>query len=605
LTGGRLGEGQVGLLGRAQARVEVLARWRAALSAFGWRSEPSWRGWAALILVAGAIPFFASTTFVGDDHLFLTFARAEPRPWRALWSDVHGGEFYRPVPMLVWWVLGRLPSPLRSWAFPALALVLHAAVAALGGAVLGTIRRGPARADGAVIASVHASGPAPAPAPASAPAPDAAAALAAASFFLAPLPREAAYWYSASTDLLSVAFGLVAVLALLGRRPSRRIAILACAVACGSKETAVVSPLLALVALRAAGVPWRSTLARAWPLGVVVGGYVLARASVLHGWGGAGDPSAPLGARAIQITAGVTQVFSAGAETPGWPSCLVGAAAWVGLIVLVSALGRSGRGRAPDAPDAPPFISVAASDPTDGRGHGLRREDADLAFGWILLWLVISVGPLLAAPWVVGARYFYLASVAGSFLLATALGRGGFLPRLAVLSLLAGLSFARALDRRGEVRSYEARLEAIRRAVTAGLAGGHRVFQVAAGIKDLDLAVKDDPALWARAADFVILGDVPASFVVLPEGNGLELGFLLARPPLPPAGAYRFGPWRIVGLARGGEDPTLDEVVQHFPDLRLLRLVRLPGPRDDDGPPRLLARDVTERWLDRQGTSGD
>jgi hypothetical protein len=595
--GGRLGEGQVGLPGRANVWVEAPARWRATLSAFGWwRGEPSWRGWAALILVAGAIPFFASTTFVGDDHLFLTFARAEPRPWRALWSDVHGGEFYRPVPMLVWWVLGRLPRALRSWAFPALALALHGAVAILGGAVLGTIRRGRARADGGGIAS--------APAAVLAPAPDAAVAVAAASFFLAPLPREAAYWYSASTDLLSVAFGLVAILALLAREPSRRVAILACTVACGSKETAVVFPLLALVALRAAGVPWRSTLARAWPLGVVVGGYVLARARVLHGWGGAGDPPAPLGARAIQIAAGVTQVFSAGAETPGWPSCLVGAGAWVGLLVLVWALGRSGRGR---APDAPPFIAVSVSGAAhrDGHGNGHGRDDAELASGWILLWLVISVGPLLAAPWVVGARYFYLAAVAGSFLLATALARGGFLPRLAVLSLLAGLSFARALDRRGEVRSYEARLGAVRRAVTAGLASGHRVFQVVAGIKDLDLAVKDDPALWTRAADFVILGDVPASFVVLPEGGGLELGFLFARPPLPPAGAYRFGPWRIVGLARAGDDPTLDEVVQRFPDLRLLRLVRVPGPRDDDGPPRLLARDVTEQWLDQPAPSGD
>jgi hypothetical protein len=568
----------------------VRARWRAILlSTFGWRGEPSWLGWTALILVAGAIPFFASTTFIGDDHLFLTFARAEPRPWRALWSDVHGGEFYRPVPMLVWWVLGRLPRPVRGWAFPALALVLHTAVAALVGAVLGTIRGSRARAGGAVISR----------------APDAAAALSAAIFFLAPLPREAAYWYSASTDLLSVAFGLVAIIALLGREPSRRVAVLACVVACGSKETAVAFPLLALIALRAAGVPWRSTLARAWPLGVVVGGYVVVRACVLRGWGGAGDPSAPLGARVIQIAAGVTQVFSAGADTPGWPSCLVGGGAWVGLVVLLSALGRNGRGR---APDAPPFIAVSPSGPADGHSHSHGRDDAELAFGWILLWLAISVGPLLAAPWVVGARYFYLASVAGSFLLATALGRAGFLPRLAVLSLLAGLSCARALDRRGEVRSYEARISAVRRAVTAGLASGHRVFQVVTGIKDLDLAVKDDPVLWARAADFVILGDVPASFVLLPEGGGLELGFLLARPPLPPAGAYRFGPWRIVGLAREGEDPTLDEVVHHFPDLRLLRLVRVPGPRrddDDDGAPRLLARDVTEQWLDQQGPSGD
>src|SRR4030095_14787523 len=58
-------------------------------------------------VLAVAVPFFASTTFTGDDHLFLAFARYAPNPLRAFVNDQHGGEFYRPFPMTVWWLLGR------------------------------------------------------------------------------------------------------------------------------------------------------------------------------------------------------------------------------------------------------------------------------------------------------------------------------------------------------------------------------------------------------------------------------------------------------------------------------------------------------------------
>jgi hypothetical protein len=235
--------------------------------------------------------------------------------------------------------------------------------------------------------------------------------------------------------------------------------------------------------------------------------------------------------------------------------------------------------------------------------------------GWILAWLGLALAPLIAAPWVVGARYFYLPAIAGAWLLATVLARRGRLVRIGALALLAGVSLARAAARRDDVLTYEARLLAVRRAVAAGLAGGHRVFQVAAGIKDLDLAVKEAPALRERASDFLVLGDVPASFVETlapdassaPRAPELEIEFLLARPPLPPSGAYRFGPHRIVGLARQGDDPTLDEVLRHFPDLRLLRLFPLPAPRAGrgGGPPRLVARDLTDAWLEERAGATD
>ncbi len=84
-----------------------------------------------------------------------------------------------------------------------------------------------------------------------------------------------------------------------------------------------------------------------------------------------------------------------------------------------------------------------------------------------------------------------------------------------------------------------------------------------------------------RAADgplprLLLLGDVPASFVLLPPSLGGDVDFLLARPPIPPSGAYRFGAARVVGLARRGDDPDLETVVARFPDLRSLRLGRAP-----------------------------
>src|SRR5262245_51758771 len=89
---------------------------------------------AAGIGVIGAVPFFAATTFTGDDHLFLAFAHHAPSPLAPFTSDMHGGEFYRPLPMLVWWLLGRAAGT-ATWPFAALAFVLHL-LAALQTAVL-------------------------------------------------------------------------------------------------------------------------------------------------------------------------------------------------------------------------------------------------------------------------------------------------------------------------------------------------------------------------------------------------------------------------------------------------------------------------------------
>ena len=72
------------------------------------------------------------------------------------------------------------------------------------------------------------------------------------------------------------------------------------------------------------------------------------------------------------------------------------------------------------------------------------------------------------------------------------------------------------------------------------------------GVKDLDLAVKEDPRLAAVAGDVLVLTDVPASFVIVPPSLAAAATPLIAQPPLPPSGAYRFGAARVVGLARRG-----------------------------------------------------
>jgi hypothetical protein len=82
---------------------------------------------------------------------------------------------------------------------------------------------------------------------------------------------------------------------------------------------------------------------------------------------------------------------------------------------------------------------------------------------------------------------------------------------------------------------------------------------------------------------------VPASFVALPEALGARADFLIASPPLPPSGAYRFGARRVVGLARRGDEPTLGELVQRFPDTRFIRL-RATAMRGG----RVVARDATD-----------
>lgn len=481
---------------------------------------------AVAVIVLGAVPFFVATTFTGDDHLFLAFARHVPNPLVAFTRDMHGGEFYRPLPMVLWWLLQRTAGG-ATWPFAACAFALHLAASVEAGLLVRAVSR------------------------------DRRAALLAASiFFVAPSTRDAAYWYAASTDLLAVTLGLAAVLLSLRGRTLAAAAVLAAA--CFSKESATVVPVLAVVAhhARDGRAGWKAAVKRGAslvPAVVLVWG---CRTAVLRGLGGSGDQAATVTGKLVQLAAGLVQIVP-GHDGLGQPGAtLAGALGWLVLLVLI-------------------FLRVRRSGPS--------------AFPLAaLLWTALAVLPLLAAPWIVGARYFYLATVGVAWMWGRTLSATTPIFAVVFLALLSGLSYGAAASRRADVRSYEARASAARRAVVAGLAEGHRTFHVASGIKDIDLVVKEDPRCSAPGGeDLVVLGDVPASFVLLPASGSSRVDFLLARPPLPPAGAYHFGERRVVALARRGDDPTLDEVLDRLPDLRFIRLRLGPGGR-------VVYRDVTD-----------
>jgi hypothetical protein len=213
------------------------------------------------------------------------------------------------------------------------------------------------------------------------------------------------------------------------------------------------------------------------------------------------------------------------------------------------------------------------------RGRPVARL-APLAFA------VISAAPLFAAGWAVGARYYYLPAVGLCWAVAEALERFGVGPaaRITLAAVLLAVGVGQAAERRQEVVSYDRRVAAARRAVAAGLGAGHHAFHIDGGIKDLDLAVKEEPVI--EYGGVLVLGDVPASFAIVPPQFEVAAAPLVAVPPLPPSGAYRFGDARVIGLARRGDEPDLEEVLSRIPDLRFVRLRSIRGGQ-------VIARDMT------------
>jgi hypothetical protein len=485
------------------------------------------RGWAivvaAALLLTTGWPFFAATTFHGDDHVFLAFARHAPHPFVPFVADAHGGEYYRPLPMMVWWLLGR--PGLGSAPFAALGLVLHAGAAVLTAMLLIALGRTVVVAYGAGVLML-----------------------------LAPQNLDAAYWFAASTDLFATVFVLAALTA--AARGKDALAALAALAAYLSKESAYVLPLLAFLVLR--GLPWRRRMATIVPQLALLAFVIAMRTHVLHGWGGAGDARASFGQKLLQIAAGLAHVFTGDGVMPEVLAFGLGTA-----IVALVALTAVHKRRETTGPAWLPFAFCA-----------------------------VAAAPLLGAGWAVGARYFYLPAVGLAWAAAEALSFVGLPAHLTVTCLLMIVGAAQAVQRRADVVSYDRRVAAARRVVASGLSAGHRVFDITSGVKDLDLAVKEAPQLARDAANFLVLTDVPASFVIVPPALAGAAAPFIAQPPLPPSGAYRFGDVRVIGLARREDGPSLREVRQRFPDIRFVRLRPVPSGQ-------VIARDVTDETRQR------
>ena len=484
------------------------------------------------VVVASMIPFFWATTFFTDDHLLLAFARYAPNPLVAFVRDQHGGEFYRPLSMSLWWLLARIGGG-TIWPFALVGAALHVVVSVEVALLLVSLGRG---------RRVAWTG--------------------AAFFFLSCETRETALWAAAFPDLLATATVLGALVTLRRGRPV--LSALLAATSFFTKESAIVLPVLGLflglLPARAAGgvatgrVPSRRLLLSTVVVHALLAlAYLAARWTVLRGWGGTGDERAPLAGKVLQIASGLVHCV-AGIDV--FPEAL----AWgSGVAFLsVSSLALARRLRAEGVTALAPVVFVA-----------------------------IAILPLFGAGWIVGARYFYLPAVGLAWLAGQTLARASAAPSIAGAVLMLILGGIQTLVRHDQVTAYDRRVAAARRAVIDGVARGHRVFHVAGGIKDLDLAVKEAPALRPFEDQILVLGDVPASFVSIPDPLASAAAILVAVPSLPPSGAYRFGSHSVVGLARRGDEPTLDEVLARFPALRFIRLRPTPGGR-------VVARDVTE-----------
>ena len=472
----------------------------------------AWGLFVFLLLSLVAWDFAVATTFLGDDYIFRAFARLESNPLAAFVTDKHGGEYYRPLPMLLWWVVERRSGG-GVWAYSLAALFLHALCAVLLGVVgrcLGLSRPS--------------------------------ASFAGALFFAAPAEREAALWFSASADLLSSAAMLGAIACWLpGKRWGRAVSVALAAVAVFCKETALILPLLLAaaswfqVANRGRTLSVRRLLLPIAPHVAVMSLYLVSRFLVLHGIGGTNDPVAPWWGRGVQLAGGLVHAVTAYVPLPEWAAWLAGAS----------------------------MIGWAAT-------VALRRNPWA---GFAVAWVIITLLPLPAAGWVVGARYYYLPGAGLVLLISMALQATSRLAAALALAFFLGLGLLSGHHRAGEVALYRQAVAAAQAAVVEGVSKGHRLFLVRGAVKDLDLAIKLDPRSSSAVQSTVSIPDVPASFVWMPPDLADRLDFLLARPTLPPSGAYRFGRARIVGLARRDEAPDLEDVLARLPELRMIQLL--------------------------------
>ncbi|MBI1797873.1 MAG: hypothetical protein HYR74_12585 [Candidatus Eisenbacteria bacterium] len=329
-------------------------------------------GAAILHGAALRLPFFA------DDFLFLETVRGRGL-FAALAAPDPIGNFFRPVGrQLYFWLIGHASheSPL---VFHAANLALFLVVVALVFAIARRLAGTTAAAFAAGFIALH---------------------------YAADVPVR---WVSGSQELIAAAGALGAIaLTLAGRRFAAAAALL---IALLSKESVALTPVIAMVAAREPGEPWRRSATRVWPLAVAVAVWAalwiatLSRRPALGGslglepWG------------AVAVLAHLMHV-AIGLE-------------WRGAL---QAVGRA-------VPPFLPLIPIAIALIVVGRAP--RSADRRGVYTTALVWALAGVAPLVAVAsfW---SAYFYLFALCG-----VALGLGALVarwPRWAAVALLALLA---------------------------------------------------------------------------------------------------------------------------------------------------------------------
>jgi hypothetical protein len=396
------------------------------------RTAPSGWGALALVLAGGLLlrPDVLFAPFFADDWLFLDQARARSL-LHALGSPDPIGNFARPLGRQAWfWVMGRLSgeSPV---AFHAASLAMFL----LGIALLFVLARRLAGTGAAVVAAGYL-----------------------ALHHSADVPLT---WASGSQDLISVTFGIGAILAFTGGR--RALAAVLLFLGLLAKETIVLAPLTAVLLARRPGESWRATATRGWPFlfawlgwaGVAAGYAARGR---LHG---AGEPIAPLHAVAalwnlVRAAIGLEWRTASLPFVPFHPptvsvlaaiSLVLAALLWQALArtaapVEATAPSRSAARRPPGRREA----RHSAPAPARAKAPRVHDESARRAMVAGIVWAITAGLPVMAvAP--IWSAYYYLFAMAGVGLaLGAWLGRRPWVGGTVLVVLALTCHQARVLD---------------------------------------------------------------------------------------------------------------------------------------------------------------
>jgi len=138
---------------------------------------------------------------------------------------------------------------------------------------------------------------------------------------------------------------------------------------------------------------------------------------------------------------------------------------------------------------------------------------------------VVRLSATASGGWVVGARYFYLPAVGLVLMLALGIDTRGAVGAMVAIALLAVMGLGSTATRMAEVRRYRAVVAAARVAVTKGAQAGHTIFLVRNGVKDLGPGGQAHLASGGLPQSLLVIPDVPASFVWMPDGLASPRGF--------------------------------------------------------------------------------